>query len=74
MTGTIALYPSQRPVIDNYGHVIVFKDVSHAQWCLARMGHDVGGFTFARLVGVSGGYTRAYNKYVRDKRRRESNG
>ena len=69
MSGVIACYPHGAPVVDGYDHVIVFKSREHAQWCLGRMGHHVGGFTYHSTVGVSSGWTRKYNEWVRQKRR-----
>jgi len=69
MSGTIACYPNGPPVCDSYGGVIVFKSREHAQWCLGKMGHDVGGFTYHPTVGVSAGWTRRYNQWTRQRAR-----
>jgi len=69
--GVIAIEGTGRPLLDQYGCVILFKDREHAQYVLNKSGYWTGGFSYLAVFRNTGRYTREYHKMVRERARKE---
>lgn len=65
--GVIALQSDGKPLLDQYGCVILFVDREHAQFVLNRSGYWTGGMTYLAVFRNTGRYTREYHKMVRQR-------